>query len=352
MVGKEQPDEAQKGEVEFRRKLVEQETVGCASHIDGTLTLDEHDSLMARRMEDTAQDIGRLVSKGIAVSPYIELGAERGQRALAMENDLRATGIATDLSYHMLSSTGRYAKLFGRPKLPMRVCGDAYRLPILSNSLAFAFTYATLHHFPDPTPIVAEIHRVLAPGGCFFFADEPYKCELHVDLYSVRQEFRDQTRDKGRLKRVIERHFARRVTVEEAYSIIENDRIPLKHWRRALGVFPRRDVALTTVRMMRAPLDWRADPIRYTLAYLCGGGISGHCFKAGELPRNLPPINEIIACPSCLEAGAESRLDVRESSSTCAQCHREYAVAEGVVMALPEERMESLYPELTDQRQR
>jgi SAM-dependent methyltransferase/uncharacterized protein YbaR (Trm112 family) len=350
MVVRKQSDAAQKGEVEFRKKVIEQEVGGGASYMDGTFTAEETESYLLRLIEETVEDIGVLASKGIPLSPYLEIGADRGHRSLVMENDFQATGIATDLSYHYLSNAGHYAKLLNKSKLPMRVCGDAYHLPFLSNSLAFVFTYATLHHFPDPSPIVAEIHRVLAPGGCFFVDDEPSKVALHVNLFSVRKTHHDQTRPVGRLERVLHRHFARRVAIEEDYSIIENDRIPLSVWSSAMKVFSRREAMAITLRGKQVPLDWRANPLGYLTAHLCGANISGCCWKAGELPNSFAPINEILACPTCLEAGTESRLEVRESTSTCAKCGRHYPVVDGVVVALPGGMMESLYPDLVAQQ--
>jgi SAM-dependent methyltransferase len=120
-------------------------------------------------MADTAQAMERLRKRGVALSPYLELGAERGQRALVLENDFGARGAAVDLSLDMLRSTAHYGEVFHKPRMPERICCDAHTLPFRTGSLPFVFCYEFLHHFPTPAPVVKEIHRVLAPGGWFFF---------------------------------------------------------------------------------------------------------------------------------------------------------------------------------------
>ncbi len=103
----------------------------------------------------------------MAMTPYIEIGAERCQRSLVMENDLACTGIALDISFDMLRCCEYYAHRFNKPRLPLRICADAYRLPFASGSVPFMFCYDTLHHFPDPVPVIKELFRVLSPGGPF-----------------------------------------------------------------------------------------------------------------------------------------------------------------------------------------
>lgn len=347
MAFEKQTSEAQKGEIEFRKMLVQQESDVSLPRIEGTLTIEQHEALMAQRMDETSAHVGCLVKKGIAISPYIELGAERCQRSLVLENDLQATGIATDLSYHALRSAAHYAKIFDRPRMPLRLCGDAYHLPILSNSVAFAFTYATLHHFPDPTVIVAEIHRILAPGGTFYFSEEPFKCELHVDLYTAKHVHTDRVRRRGRLSRVLERHFGRHSPIEGDYSIVENDQISVPRWKRILAVFAERNVTLCSAHLIESSLDWRATPVKYAISRMCGGTIGGFCRKAGQLPDHFEAISEILACPACLASGVESRLAATQALMVCDRCRCEFSVADGVVIALPTEKLESLYPELS-----
>lgn len=157
-----QTREAQKGEIEFRRKLFGQQAAG-EKHFDGELDAAVLNPILADRMKKAAADFSALKSGGMAVSPYLEVGEERCQSSLAMENDLGGAGVAADISFDMLRACRHYMDVFGRKKEPLRVCCDANRLPFLSNSFPFVSCHQTLHHFPDPAPVTAEKFSELYP---------------------------------------------------------------------------------------------------------------------------------------------------------------------------------------------
>jgi SAM-dependent methyltransferase len=46
-----------------------------------------------------------------------------------------------------------------------RVCGDMEQLPVASGSIAFLFSWAAIEHVPNPERVLAEVLRVLQPGG-------------------------------------------------------------------------------------------------------------------------------------------------------------------------------------------
>ena len=108
-------------------------------------------------MKKTFEQITELKKETyLKISPFIEIGAERCQRSLVMQNDFRADGAAVDISYDRLKSADYYRKVFKKEKMPVRICCDAYNLPFLNNFVPFIFCYETLHHFLDPSPIVNE----------------------------------------------------------------------------------------------------------------------------------------------------------------------------------------------------
>lgn len=84
----------------------------------------------------------------------LELGCGRG--ALAAVSD-RHTGM--DLSLPALAaSQGR------------RFCGDMERLAVKNDAVAFIFSWAAMEHVPNPERVLAEIERVLRPGGVALLA--------------------------------------------------------------------------------------------------------------------------------------------------------------------------------------
>jgi len=145
---------SQKGEIEFRKKLFQQQVEGEKIFSD-EFDVDSIQNILTTRMKATKKDIGALEEAGVPISPYLEIGAERGQRALVLENDLGASGIAADLSFDMLKSADYYAQVFNKAKIPLRICCDVNNLPFLTDSIPFIFCYDVLHHFPDPVPIIA-----------------------------------------------------------------------------------------------------------------------------------------------------------------------------------------------------
>jgi SAM-dependent methyltransferase len=169
-----------RGEVEFRRKLARQHVTGEVLLPDYYLK-EEHDKVLLDRVNATSQDMTRLVERGIGLSPFLELGAERCHRSLVLTNDFGAEGFAVDISLHQLETAEHFASLFHRPKQPYRVCGDVAQLPFKDHSFPFIFGYSFLHHFPSPGPVLREIHRVLG-NGYFFFDEEPFR-RPHVYLY-------------------------------------------------------------------------------------------------------------------------------------------------------------------------
>lgn len=78
---------------------------------------------------------------------------------------------ATDISEGMLQVCKRNAADHG---LEVEVTqGDAEALPFPDDRFDLVIGHAFLHHLPDPQAALAEMHRVLAPGGILVVAGEP-----------------------------------------------------------------------------------------------------------------------------------------------------------------------------------
>ncbi|MCA8971889.1 MAG: class I SAM-dependent methyltransferase [Planctomycetes bacterium] len=77
------------------------------------------------------------------------------------------------------------------------VCGNAYALPFPDASFDLVCLFDTIEHIPDEARALAEIRRVLRPGGYVFFSVPAYQW-LWSNNDVVAHHFRRYT--KGRLK--------------------------------------------------------------------------------------------------------------------------------------------------------
>ena len=335
----------QKGEIAFRRKVAEQQTKGKQFFKD-ELDSSSIEEILKDRMKKTLDRMRALKELGVTLSPYLEVGAERGQRSLVMENGLEAKGAAVDISFDMLKSCGLYNEKFEKKTLPLRICCDAHNLPFKTGSIPFVFCYQTLHHFPEPTPIVAEIHRVVSDGGCFFFDEEPFKRVLHFPLYTKKEITHwEKPRERGTIEKFIDFFLADHPCNEVDHGIIENLEIPLRGWRRALHVFDKKDVHLQSVRFIREKLYHPGNFVKYFVAYLLGGEISGVCWKAGSSAMAIASVYHAVICPECRRDSIESELQQRENSFFCGACGIEFPIIDGVALLFATPAFEELYPE-------
>jgi ubiquinone/menaquinone biosynthesis C-methylase UbiE/uncharacterized protein YbaR (Trm112 family) len=334
----------QKGEIEFRKKLYQQHVEGKAIFAD-EFDAASMEKILQERMDKTFRDMKQLQESGVPLSPYIEIGAERGQRSLVMENDLGARGAAVDISWDLLKSTGHYQRLYNRDKSPLKICCDANHLPFLTGSVPFVFCYETLHHFPEPAPVTKEAYRVLQPGGYFLFDEEPFKQVLHLDLYKAKQSYSREYANRNVIRKVIDRLFMARTCNETDHGILENDRITMAEWRKALADFDAGDVWLEYGPVKSQLINPRSR-LKHFVLYLLGGVISGICKKPGQ-PRNTNgPIEDALCCPECRQQEAEVALRSTGSAFSCPTCSRTYPVLDDVLFLFTHDKLAELYPEL------
>lgn len=97
----------------------------------------------------------------------LDLGCGTGEllaRFLEQAPKVRCAGL--DLSEGMLSVARE--KLGDRAEL---VRGDAERLPFGDGVFDVVLCSDSFHHYPDPRAVLAEVSRVLSPGGVFLLGD-------------------------------------------------------------------------------------------------------------------------------------------------------------------------------------
>lgn len=338
-----QPLQAQLGEIAFREKLARQHVQG-ETHFDDEFSSSEIERILLERVEKTHARMRSLEKRNITLSPYVEIGAERCQRSLVMENDLGLNGAAVDLSFDMLKSCGHYQAVFNRKTAPMRICCDANTLPFMSDSVPFAFCYQVLHHFPNPDPVLKEVYRILVPGGYFFFDEEPFKKRLHLNLYA-RKAYAREYRASGIMRKAVDYFFAKEIKNEEDYGIIEKDDLSLASWKKALRLFDTKEIAITTVRKISTGLFQPRSLLAYLTACLLGGEISGLCRKKGTAGNTIRHIREALMCPCCFQERREERLVAEANRFRCPACNVRYPVVEGILFLFTHDAFKTLYPD-------
>lgn len=112
--------------------------------------VDEHIPRFARFSE----------SAGLRV---LEIGVGAGTDFMQwVRHGAHATGV--DLSPNSLAETRARVAAAGHPEVPLQVA-DAEHLPFSADSFDVVYSYGVLHHSPDTPAAIAEVLRVLRPGG-------------------------------------------------------------------------------------------------------------------------------------------------------------------------------------------
>jgi len=139
---------------------------------------------LAQRILSFRQDhFSHLAFDGFRLSSYLEIGAELCLNGFILENRFGCRGFAADISPESLGLAREYGQRLNMERIPFRVCCDAHNLPFVNGVFPFVFAWGTLHHFPDPVPVLREARRVLHPDGLFYFDEEPIRRRLGVPLF-------------------------------------------------------------------------------------------------------------------------------------------------------------------------
>jgi ubiquinone/menaquinone biosynthesis C-methylase UbiE len=107
----------------------------------------------------------------------LEIGCGRGAGAGQILDIFQPSRVyATDLDIEMVEKAKAYLPP-EKHKTIFLVTADGYQLPVKTASVDAVFDFGVLHHIPDWRSALAEIERVLKPGGTFFLE------ELYPTLY-------------------------------------------------------------------------------------------------------------------------------------------------------------------------
>lgn len=346
-----------RGEIKFREKLAQQ-------HVTGEILLPDyydkaqHDQILLDRIATTIRDIEQLIGKGVHLSPFIELGAERCQRSLVMTNDFQAKGFAVDISYHQLNAARHFSEIFDRPNLPLRVCCDVNNLPFQQNAFSFVFCYQFIHHFPSPKTVLNEAYRILA-NGSLFFSEEPFK-GFKIPLYTQKNSLYSQaTLRKPKIVRFIERFISEEYCDEREYGILENDDIELAEWLDSLRQFDSAEVYIESAGgRIRTRID-KKIAIQNILNLIFGGNISALCQKqTAEIEPAAETLEDLLVCPDCLNNSKDNNskdsvvkhvpLKRMGDSLICPICDTSFPIINDVIFLFPTALFRELYPEFAN----
>ena len=112
------------------------------------------------------QDVADSVSARIRKGNVLDVGTGRGLLPIKIaekNEDLKVYGV--DISEKAIDTARKNSLASGLANAPQFDVGDACRLPFKGEFFDLVVSTFSLHHWPDATAGLNEIHRVLKPNG-------------------------------------------------------------------------------------------------------------------------------------------------------------------------------------------
>lgn len=134
-------------------------------------------------------ELARMVELGVqsGAERVLDLGCGAGHTALAFGPHV-AEVVAIDLAEAMLAQGRRLARERGIGNVDFRL-GDVEQLALPDSSFEVVTSRFSAHHYPSPTRALAEVVRVLRPGGTFLLVDsvapEAPGCDTFLNAIEV-----------------------------------------------------------------------------------------------------------------------------------------------------------------------
>ncbi len=294
------------------------------------------------------------------MTPFLEIGANVGHTSYMLVNEFGEQGVALDLSADALRNGRLVMERWGLEREPVRIAGDALRLPFKDNSLRMVLAFQMLSQFQDIEAVFIEAKRVLQPGGIFMFGEEPIRRLLSLRLY--RAPYWEQMNAwERKLHQWGLLGFLTKDVIgaeqEESFGIRQNHRTKLWDWINMIDRhFVERDATVfVTQRGWGERYAYRLLKLadrngsEWLPARFLGGTLAAFCRKAGQAP---PPgagnasldqdFERLLRCPDCGES-IQRRGDL---ALACVSCGYTASIEEGVYNLLCSQDRRELYPGL------
>lgn len=147
-------------------------------------------SCLQRRYE--APLLARLGGRTVGLDA-IEIGCGRGVGTEIIVRRFGARNVfAFDFDPAMIEKAARRLARFPTRRVRLSVA-DAAAIPVSDATFDAAFDFGAVHHVPDWRAAVAEIRRVLRPGGRFFFEEVTRNA---LDRWTYRTFLKHPTEDR------------------------------------------------------------------------------------------------------------------------------------------------------------
>jgi ubiquinone/menaquinone biosynthesis C-methylase UbiE len=129
-------------------------------------------SPIRRWRQDPQKLLNTYIKPGLTV---IDIGCGMGYFTVPIARMIGETAkvIAVDLQPKMINSLIRRAKKAGvNNRIETRICpDDSLGIDDLTGKIDFALTFAVLHEFPSMPQALAQVAKVLKPGGILYIAE-------------------------------------------------------------------------------------------------------------------------------------------------------------------------------------